>query len=71
MDARAYWDHYVEREGGAVAVATKLDIPYSTIAGICNKSRGIGRDLAGRMAAKDPLLDKDVLIWVRAEKKRA
>lgn len=71
MDARAYWDHYVEREGGAVAVSGKLDIPYSTIAGICNRSRGIGRELAKRMAERDPLLDENVLVWVRAEKKRA
>lgn len=71
MDARDYWNHYVERNNGAVAVAAQLDLPYSTIAGICNGSRGIGRDLAKRMAEKDPLLDENVLIWVTAEKKRA
>lgn len=71
MDARAVWDNYVERHGGAPGVAEKLQVPYSTIAGICNGSRGIGKNLAKRMASKDPLLDENVLIWVVAEKKRA
>lgn len=66
MDARAYWSHYVERHGGVPQTAEALGIPYSTIAGICNGSRGIGRELARRMAAKDPLLDENVLVWVRA-----
>jgi plasmid maintenance system antidote protein VapI len=70
MDARAYWDHYVERHHGAVAVAALLDLPYSTVASICNGSRGIGRDLARRISDKEPLLDENVLIWVTAEKKR-
>lgn len=65
MDARAYWAHYVERHGGVPQTADALGIPYSTIAGICNGSRGIGRELARRMAVKDPLLDETVLVWVR------
>lgn len=71
MDARAVWDHYVDRHDGPAEVAKRLDIPYSTIAGICNGSRGIGKNLAKRMASKDPLLDENVLIWVTAEKKTA
>lgn len=68
MDARNYWTHYVEQQGGAVAVSAKLSIPYSTIAGICNGSRGIGHRLAQRMAAADPILDQAKLVWVRAIK---
>jgi plasmid maintenance system antidote protein VapI len=68
MDARDYWNHYVEQHGGAVAVASRLGLPYSTVAGICNGSRGIGHDIAERMAAADPLLDAGRLVWVRATK---
>ena len=64
MDARTYWQDYVDRSGGLQAVAEKLDTPYSTIAGVTNGSRGIGRELARRMAAADPTLDENVLIWV-------
>lgn len=69
MNARDYWNTYVENAGGAVQVSTKLDIPYSTIAGICNGSRGIGHKLAERMAAADPMLDAGRLVWVRATKR--
>lgn len=65
MDARAYWSEYVRRHDGIAATAAHLDLPYSTVAGICNGSRGIGRSLAQRMAAKDALLDAKVLVWVR------
>lgn len=64
MDARTYWNTYVESNDGPVGVAKKLDIPYSTIAGICNGNRGIGRELARRMAQRDPFLDASRLIWV-------
>jgi hypothetical protein len=65
MDAREYWDDYVKRAGGLLAVSERLGIPYSTIACICNGSRGIGHRLAQRMVASDPGLDVDKLIWVR------
>lgn len=68
MDARDYWNHYVEQNGGPVGVSKKLTIPYSTVAGICNGSRGIGRALAERMAQADPILDRGKLVWVRAIK---
>lgn len=64
MDARPYWNTYTEANGGPVGVAAKLGIPYSTIAGICNGSRGIGRELATRMADADPELDAKILVWV-------
>lgn len=70
MDARTYWNHYVEQKSGVAGTASHLGLPYSTIAGICNGSRGIGRRLAQRMAAADPILDKDMLVWVTAQKKR-
>lgn len=66
MDARTYWNAYVDRIGGPTKVAAHLGIPYSTIAGVCNGSRGIGRDLAAKMAAADPALDASKLVWVRA-----
>ena len=65
MDARTYWDDYVSRNQGATAVAQRLDIPYSTIAAVCNGSRGIGKKLAQRM---DSSLDPQILVWVVAEK---
>jgi plasmid maintenance system antidote protein VapI len=66
MDARTYWNAYVEQKGSPTKVAEHLGIPYSTIAGVCNGSRGIGRDLAAKMAAADPTLDASMLVWVRA-----
>lgn len=68
MDARTYWNAYVEQKGGATKVAEHLGIPYSTIAGVCNGSRGIGRDLAARMSAADSSLDANLLLWVRPAK---
>lgn len=70
MTPREYWDHYVEKNGGPAKVAAMLDIPYPTIAGVCNRSRGIGRKLADRLHAADPLLDRDQLVWVTADKSR-
>ena len=71
MDARTYWNHYVDKHGGPSGVARTLGIPYSTIAGLCNGSRGCGRDLALRMAEADPLLDPSQLIFLRASKRAA
>jgi hypothetical protein len=63
-DPRAYWATYVEQNGGAVRVAARLAIPYSTVAAVCNGSRGIGRRLAVRMAKADPMLDPGRLALV-------
>lgn len=71
MSARDYWNHYVGQQGGLPSVAARLSLPYSTIAGIHNGSRGIGRDLARRMAEADPMLDANKLIWVRSIKRDA
>lgn len=71
MEARTYWNTYVDQHGGAPRIAERLGIPYSTIASICNGSRGIGHDLAERMVAADPLLDKSRLVWVRPVKREA
>lgn len=70
MDARTYWNTYVQRHGGVAGTAAHLGLPYSTVAGICNGSRGIGRDLALRMRKADPLLDPSVLFYLRANKPR-
>lgn len=66
MTPRTYWNKYVKRQGGVSRTADALGVPYSTVAGICNGSRGIGRVLAKRMAAADSGLDESVLIWVEA-----
>jgi len=70
MNARTYWNQYVQKNGGAASVATKLGIPYPTIACICNGSRGIGRVTAQRMANADSSLDKSILIWVTPAESR-
>lgn len=69
--ARNYWNLYVEQHGGPVGTSKHLGLPYSTVAGVCNGSRGIGRELARRMHDKDPLLDLETIVWVTADKKRA
>lgn len=71
MDARNYWNSYVDRHDGPSPVAARLDTPYSTIAGICNGNRGIGRTLARRFAERDPELDENILVWVRPVKSRS
>lgn len=71
MDARNYWLEYVNRCGGLKATAEKLQSPYQTIASITNGHRGIGRELAQRFAAADPMLDATRLIWVRATQNAA
>lgn len=68
MEARAYWDSYVAEHGGVAKVSQRLEIPYPTIACVTNGSRGIGKSLARRMAAKDPSLDESILIWVESVK---
>lgn len=64
MDARAYWNSYVEKCGGLAQTAEKLHTPYSTIACISNGSRGIGRNLARRFKEADPEIDETQLVWV-------
>lgn len=71
MDAKAYWNEYVDRTGGVKAVADKLGTPIQTIYSITNGHRGIGRRLAERFVARDPLLDPNKLIWVRANREAA
>lgn len=67
MTPREYWQHYVERIGGPAKVADHLSIPYPTIAAVCNGRRGIGKVLARRMKAADPILDESQLVWVTAD----
>ncbi len=65
MTPRQYFESYLTRNGGPVHVSAKLDIPYPTIAAIGNGRRGIGKDLAQRMAAADKSLDPMILVWVK------
>lgn len=71
MKPREYWAHYVDVNGGPTRVSEKLEIPFSTIAAICNGARGIGRRTARRMVKADPLLDEKTLIFVEAVEKQA
>lgn len=64
-DGREYLRAYISRFSNLVAVASHLGIPYPTFASVCNGTRGIGHDLALRMAAADPSLDASILVWVR------
>lgn len=68
-EARAYFRAYIDRRG-VVGSAEHLGVAYSTLAGICNGSRGIGRGLAQRLADADPELDAGVLVWVRPTKEK-
>lgn len=69
--AREYWTRYVASVGGVKATAERLGSPYQTIASITNGHRGIGRKLAQRFVRRDPDLDANTLIWVRALKEAA
>lgn len=71
MTPHQYWAHYIEVHGGPARVSERLRIPYSTIANVCNGTRGIGKSLASRMNQADPLLDPKVLVWVTASKAKA
>lgn len=71
MDARDYWNAYVDRCGGLRQTAERLGTPYQTIASINSGRRGIGPDLVERFIAHDPMLDPNKLIWVRPTKDAA
>lgn len=64
MTPREYWSLYVEQNGGIAGTAKRLGVPYSTLASVTNGQRGIGKALAQRMKAIDPLLDEKQLVWV-------
>lgn len=65
MDARKHLNDYVEEVGGRPSAAAALGMPYSTLAAICNGTRGIGKELAKRMAeASNGRLRADLLIWI-------
>lgn len=66
--SRTYWDRYVKSKGGVAGVVAKTKLPYSTIAGITNGHRGIGRDTAERLAKADRSLDIGKLLRVTPTK---
>ena len=68
MTPREYLAEYVERHGGAPKVAQRLGIPYSTLAAICNGYRGISPQMADKMHKADPMIDRNQIVWVRAER---
>lgn len=71
MDARNYWNEYVDRCGGLKKTAEKLATPYQTIASITRGHRGIGPRLVERFIVRDPCLDPNTLIWVRPNRESA
>jgi hypothetical protein len=72
MDSRDYLMKFVDECGGKPAAAKQLRIPYSTLAAICNGTRGIGKRLAERMAANSAgKLSASRLIWVQADREGA
>lgn len=64
MTPREYWSAYVEQSGGTAALALRAGIPYSTLQSVTNGSRGIGKALARKLKASDPLVDEKQLVWV-------
>lgn len=68
MEPRTYWNTYVERVGGLPKLAAESGIPYSTLAGINNGHRGVGRELAQRLCDHDPMLDKGLLLQIEASR---
>lgn len=71
MTPREYIVEYVDRNGGAPECARRLGIPYSTLAAILNGYRGISAQMADRMHAADPMIDRNQIVWVRATKAEA
>ena len=65
MNPRDYLSAYITQNEGLAATAAKLGMPYSTLAAINNGTRGISPKTARKMAAADPLLDANRLVWIR------
>lgn len=71
MTPREYLAEYVGRNGGAPECARRLGIPYSTLAAVLNGYRGISAQMADRMHAADPMIDRNQIVWIRATKDEA
>lgn len=71
MTPRDYLTAYIDRHGGIAATAQHLGMPYSTLAAINNGTRGISPRTARKMAAADPLLDANRLVWIRPIKRES
>lgn len=66
MDPREPLLRYVETCEGRPQASEKLGIPYSTLAAICNGTRGVGKDLAQRIEERSGgVLKAEQLIWIR------
>ena len=66
MTPREYLSEYVGRNGGAPECARRFGIAYSTLAAILNGYRGVSAQMADRMHAADPMIDRNQIVWVRA-----
>ena len=71
MTERDYLTRYITNHGGIPATAKRLGMPYSSLAAIANGYRGISPRQAKKMAAADPMLEANRLIWIRATKAEA
>lgn len=71
MTPREYLSEYVGRNGGAPKCAQHLGIAYSTLAAILNGYRGISAQMADRMHAADPMIDRNQIVWVRATREES
>lgn len=66
MDPRSPLLQYIDACGGKPQAAKVLDLPYSTLAAICNGTRGVGKDLARRLEeASGGQLNAQQLVWIR------
>lgn len=68
MTPRDYLNTYIANHGGVPATASRLGMPYPTLAAIQNGTRGISPKTAKKMAEADPLLDANKLVWIRPTK---
>lgn len=66
MDPREPLIAFINTFEGRPQAAEKLGIPYSTLAAICNGTRGVGKDLAQRLEERSGgALKAEQLIWIR------
>lgn len=65
MTPRDYLNEWVRKAGGRPKAAQRLGVPYSTLAAICNGTRGVSRQMALTLAAASGgQLDAAKLVWI-------
>ena len=72
MSERDHLLQFVKHQGGVPKAASTLNIPYSTLASICNGYRGISKAMAKRIAtASNGELKEELLVWIRSTREAA